>query len=68
MMKSINGLNENPQTRAECLGNIRKAIKLLPKFKWDEYDVLESDYNKNLEIYAFLRDQFKHSYALRSLI
>jgi hypothetical protein len=48
MMKSINGLNENPQTRAECLGNIRKAIKLLPKFKWDEYDVLESDYNRNL--------------------
>lgn len=34
-MKNINGIHENPQSRAECLGNIRKAIKHIPKFKWN---------------------------------
>jgi hypothetical protein len=47
-MKTIEGVNENPQSRAESLGNIRRAIKEIPKFKWDEYDILEADYGINL--------------------
>ena len=47
-MKTIERLNEHPQTKAECLGNIRKAIKDIPRFKWDEYDILESDNSKTL--------------------
>jgi hypothetical protein len=39
-------MNDHPQTRAESLGNIRKAIKDIPKFKWDEYDILDCDYAK----------------------
>jgi hypothetical protein len=27
--------NENPSSKAECLTNIRKALKLIDKFKWD---------------------------------
>ncbi len=34
-MKTITGLHENPQSKAECLGNIRKAIKHIPKFRWN---------------------------------
>ena len=34
-MKTIEGFNDRPQSRAECLGNIRRAIKEIPKFKWD---------------------------------
>lgn len=67
-MRTIEGVNEHPQSRAECLGNIRRAIKQLPKFKWDEYDIAEGDTARSLEVYAFLREQFKHSYALKSVL
>lgn len=66
-MKTIEGINEHPQSKAECLGNLRRAIKAVPKFKWDEYDLLEANYERNLEVYAFLRDRYKHSYALKAL-
>jgi hypothetical protein len=41
-MQSIN-YNENPISKAECLTNIRKALKLLDKFKWDEDDISGAD-------------------------
>ena len=66
-MKTVQGMNDRPQSKAECLGNIRKAIKMIPKFKWDEYDILNSDNKKALEIYSFLKEGFKHSYAMKGL-
>ncbi|MCB0371112.1 MAG: hypothetical protein KDD45_17260 [Bdellovibrionales bacterium] len=45
-MKTVEGVNDRPQSRAECLGNLRRAIKLIPKFKWDEYDLLDCDNKK----------------------
>jgi hypothetical protein len=47
-MKTIEGINEHPQSKAECLGNLRRAIKVIPKFKWDEYDLHEANYERNL--------------------
>lgn len=35
--------NENPTSKAECLSNIRKALKLIDKFKWDEEDIASAD-------------------------
>ncbi len=67
-MRTVEGVNEHPQSRAECLGNIRRAIKHLPKFKWDEYDIAEADNTRTLEVYGFLREQFKHSYAMKSVM
>jgi hypothetical protein len=43
-------------------------MKHLPKFRWDEYDIAEGDSTRSLEVYAFLREQFKHSYALKSVL
>ena len=65
-MKSIS-FNENPQSKAECLTNIRKAIKLIDKFKWDEQDICSCDEKMTYAVYAFLKDKYKHSYALRCL-
>lgn len=67
-MRTVEGVNEHPQSRAECLGNIRRAIKQLPRFRWDEYDIAEADVARTLEVYSFLREHFKHSYALKSLL
>lgn len=33
-MQTLN-FNENPTSKAECLTNVRKAIKNIEKFKWD---------------------------------
>lgn len=41
-MQSIN-YNDHPVSKAECLTNIRKALKLIDKFKWDEEDIASAD-------------------------
>ena len=42
-MKSIEGVNFDPQSRAESLMNVRRALKILgSQFKWDENDVFEA--------------------------
>ena len=66
-MKTVERVHDRPQSRAECLGNIRKAIRMIPKCKWDEYDILNSDNKKALEVYSFLREGFKHSYAMKGI-
>ena len=66
-MKTIEGVNERPQSKAECLGNIRKAIRLVPKFKWDEFDIEEADSERTMEVYAFLKEKYRHTYALKGL-
>ena len=47
--------NQRPQSKAECLTNLRKAIKLIDKFKWDEYEVAEADEATTNKIYKFLK-------------
>ena len=66
-MKTIEGFNDRPQSRAECLGNLRRAIKLIAKFRWDEYDILVCDRPRTLEVYAFLKDKYKHAYAMKGI-
>lgn len=34
-MQTIN-FNENPSSKAECLMNLRRVLKVLGKIKWDE--------------------------------
>ena len=66
-MQSIVGIKENPQSKAECLTNIRKALKQISKFKWDEQDIVEADRETTLEIYKFIKEKFKHSYAMKGI-
>lgn len=65
-MKSIN-YNENPTSKAECLTNIRKALKLIEKFKWDEEDIANADEKLTGEVYKFLKEKYKHSYLLKEI-
>ena len=46
---------ENPNSKAEALTNIRKALKLISKFKWDETDIINADEKAHYEIYKFLK-------------
>lgn len=41
-MQSLN-YKQNPTSKAECLTNIRKALKLIDKFKWDDEDIASAD-------------------------
>lgn len=38
---------EQPSTKAEALTNLRKAIKLIERFKWDEQDLANADEKLN---------------------
>lgn len=60
--------NENPSSRAECLTNIRKALKLIDKFNWDEHDILDADPDTTIEIYKFFKDKYKHTYAMKNVL
>ena len=66
-MKTIDGVHENPQSRAECLGNLRKAIRQIPKCKWNEYDIFEGDAQRNLEVYSLIKERFRHAYAMKGI-
>lgn len=65
-MKTIEGVNNNPASRGEALFNIRKAIKVIgAQFKWDENEILDADDSTSNEIYKFLKEKYKHAYALK---
>jgi hypothetical protein len=55
-------------SKAESLGYIRKAIKLIPSCKYDEIDIYEADSARTLQVYDMIKDKFRNTYELTKIL